>query len=40
MHDLKDVNNQSLATQAKKGEQFVSTMPAMKKKLLIYWVTT
>ena len=29
--DLKDFNSQSLATQAKKGEQLVSMMPAIKK---------
>ena len=29
--DLKDFNNQSLATQAKRGEQLVSMMPAIKK---------
>ena len=29
--DLKEFNNQSLATQAKKGEQIVSMMPAIKK---------
>ena len=31
IRDLKDFNNQSLATQAKKGEQLVSMMLAMKK---------
>ena len=31
MQDLKDFNNQSLTTQAKKGEQLVSMMPAIKK---------
>ena len=31
MNDLKEFNNQSLATQAKKGEQLVSMMPAIKK---------
>ena len=31
VHDLKEFNNQSLATQAKKGEQLVSMMPAIKK---------
>ena len=30
VHDLKEFNNQSLATQAKKGEQLVSVMPAFK----------
>ena len=29
--DLKEFNCQSLATQAKKGEQLVSMMPAIKK---------
>ena len=29
--DLKDFNQQSLSTQAKKGEQLVSMMPAIKK---------
>ena len=31
MRDLKDFNSQSLSTQAKKGEQLVSMMPAIKK---------
>ena len=31
VNDLKEFNNQSLATQAKKGEQLVSLMPAIKK---------
>ena len=31
VNDLKEINNQSLATQAKKGEQLVSMMPAIKK---------
>ena len=31
VNDLKEFNNQSLATQAKKGEQFASMMPALKK---------
>ena len=31
MQDLKDFNQQSLTTQAKKGEQLVSMMPAIKK---------
>ena len=31
VHDLKEFKNQSLATQAKKGEQLVSMMPAIKK---------
>ena len=29
--DLKEFNQQSLATQAKKGEQLVGMMPAIKK---------
>ena len=29
--DLKDFNQQSLTTQAEKGEQLVSMMPAIKK---------
>ena len=29
VQDLKEFNNQSLATQAKKGEQLVSMMPAI-----------
>ena len=31
IQDLKDFNHQSLTTQAKKGEQLVSMMPAIKK---------
>ena len=31
IQDLRDFNQQSLATQAKKGEQLVSVMPAIKK---------
>ena len=31
IQDLKDFNNQSLTTQAKKGQQLVSVMPAIKK---------
>ena len=31
IQDSKDFNQQSLATQAKKGEQLVSMMPAIKK---------
>ena len=31
IQDLKDFNQQSLSTQAKKGEQLVSMMPAMEK---------
>ena len=30
-NDLKEFNNQPLATQAKKGEQLVSMMPAIKR---------
>ena len=33
VNDLKEFNNQSLATRAKKGEQIVSMMPAIKKAL-------
>ena len=33
VQDLKDFNLQSLTTQAKKGEQLVSMMPAIKKVL-------
>ena len=33
IQDLKDFNSQSLATQAKKREQLVSMMPAIKKAL-------
>ena len=29
--ELKEFNNQSLVTQAKKGEQLISMMPAIKK---------
>ena len=32
IQDLKDFNQKSLTTQAKKGEQLVSMMPAIKKK--------
>ena len=35
MEGLKDFNSQSLSTRAKKGEQLVSMMPAIKR-LLIY----
>ena len=35
VNDLKEFNSQSLTTQAKKGEQLVSMMPAIKK-LFIY----
>ena len=31
IQDLKEFNSQSLTTQAKKGEQLVSIMPAIKK---------
>ena len=31
IQDLKDFNQQSLSTRAKKGEQLVSMMPAIKK---------
>ena len=31
IQDLKDFNQQSLSTQAKKGEKLVSMMPAIKK---------
>ena len=31
VQDLKELNSQSLATQATKGEQLVSMMPAIKK---------
>ena len=31
IQDLKEFNSQSLTTQAKKGEQLVSVMPAIKK---------
>ena len=31
IQDLKEFNHQSLTTQAKKGEQLVSMMPALKK---------
>ena len=31
MQDLKDFNQQSLSTQAKKGEQLTAMMPAIKK---------
>ena len=31
MQDLRDFNQQSLSTQAKKGEQLTSMMPAIKK---------
>ena len=31
IQDLKELNSQSFTTQAKKGEQLVSMMPAIKK---------
>ena len=31
IEDIKEINSQSLPTQAKKGEQLVSMMPAIKK---------
>ena len=31
LEDLKDFNSQSLSTRAKKGEQLISMMPAIKK---------
>ena len=31
IQDLKEFNSQSITTQAKKGEQLVSMMPAIKK---------
>ena len=31
IEDLKELNSQYLSTQAKKGEQLVSMMPAVKK---------
>ena len=34
IQDLKQFNSLSLATQAKKGEQLVSMMPAIKKLLI------
>ena len=39
IQDLKDFNQQSLTTQAKKGEQLVSMMLWTLKKLLIYLET-
>ena len=39
VQDLKEFNNQFLATQAKKGEQLVSMMPLLKK-FLDYYVMT
>ena len=35
VQDLKEFNSQSLATQAKKGEQLVSMMPAIKKAFIL-----
>ena len=37
IQDLKDFNSQSLTTQARKREQLVSMMPALKR-LLIIWM--
>ena len=31
IQDLKEINNQSLTTEAKKGEQLVSMLPAINK---------
>ena len=36
IQDLKDFNQQSLSTQAKKGEQLVSMMPAIKKAFSLF----
>ena len=38
IEDLKEFNLQSLTTQAKKVEQLVSTMPAIKKAFILSWV--
>ena len=35
VQDLKEFNSQSLSTQAKKGEQLVSMMPAIKKAFIL-----
>ena len=35
VQDLKEYNSQSLATQANKGEQLVSMMPAIKKAFVL-----
>ena len=35
IQDLKEFNSQSLTTQAKKGEQLVSMMPAIKKVFIL-----
>ena len=35
IQDLKNFNQQSLSTQAKKGEQLVSMMPAIKKAFIL-----
>ena len=35
IQDLKDFNSQNLTTQAKKGEQLVSMMPAIKKAFIL-----
>ena len=34
VHDFEEFNSESLSTQAKKGEQLVSMMPAIKKLLI------
>ena len=36
IQDLKEFNQQSLTTQAKKGEQLVSMMPAIKKAFTLF----
>ena len=35
IQDIKEFNNQSLATQARKGEQLISMMPAIKKAFIL-----
>ena len=35
VNDIKEFNQQSLTTQAKKGEQLVSMMPAIKKAFIL-----
>ena len=35
IQDLKDFNQQTLSTQAKKGEQLTSMMPAIKKTFIV-----
>ena len=37
VQDLKDLSSESLPTQAKKGEQLVSMMPAFKKSFWFNW---